>query len=110
MEKFLIVLAGILISVTSPALGEVIGESGQVEHQPTAWQRLQQSNDPDVVAIRQVLEALIQDRRTTDGPEPQLEARRVDPMDVGRVNALENRLRRLESEFGQLRAKVNSMR
>ena len=36
MEKFLIVLAGILISLTSPALGEVIGESSQVEHQPTA--------------------------------------------------------------------------
>ncbi len=110
MRSFFVILVSTLVMLTPPALGAATGDSDQTESEPSAWQRLQQATDPDIVAIRKVLEVLIQDRPVAVSSTSQPEARRVDPMDVGRMSALENRVRRLESDLGQLRAKVSQMR
>ena len=91
------------------ALSEATDDSKKPEGEPSAWKRLQQATDPDIVAIRQVLEILIQDRRPAT-PLAQPEAGRVDPMNVGQTRALESRIRRLEGEVTQLRAQVNRLR
>ena len=109
MRKLLITLAGVLMTLPPYAFSATTADVDQAEREPTAWQRLQQATDPDIVAVRKVLEVLIQDRR----PAPQLaqsEVGRVDPMDVGQMRALESRIRRLEGEITQLRAQVNRLR
>lgn len=109
MRKLLIALAGVLMILPPCALGAATKDSEQPEREPSAWKRLQQATDPDIVAIRQVLEVLIQDRRPAT-PLAQPELGRVDPMDVGQMRALEGRIRRLEGEVTQLRAQVNRLR
>ena len=109
MRKLLITLTGVLMTLPLYALGATTADADQAEREPTAWQRLQQATDPDIVAIRQVLEILIQDRRPA-ARLAQPEAGRVDPTTVGQTRALEGRIRRLEGEITQLRAQVNRLR
>ena len=71
-----------------------------------AWARLQDATDPDIVAIRRVLEVLIQDRRRTVVPAsiPSVRGGATE------VRSLESRIRRLESEIQYLRNRVDRLR
>ena len=104
-----IVLVGVLFCLTPPAQGESTRDSDRTERESKPWEILQQATDPEIVAIRQVLEVLVQERSPAGrliGPD----ARRIDPMEASRERALEDRVRRLESELVRLRAHVDRLR
>lgn len=98
-----IVLVGVLFCLTPPAQGE------WAERESKPWEILQQATDPEIVAIRQVLEVLVQERSPA-GRLIGTDARRIDPMEASRERALEDRVRRLESELVRLRAHVDRLR
>ncbi len=104
-----IALVGVLFSLTSPAQGESTRDSGGTDRESKPWEILQQATDPEIVAIRQMLEVLVQEHR----PGVRLigtEARRIDPMEASRERALEDRVRRLENELVRLRAHIDRLR
>lgn len=104
-----IVLVGVLFCLTAPAQGESTRDSDRTERESKPWEILQQATDPEIVAIRQVLEVLVQERSPA-GRLIVTEARRIDPMEASRERALEDRVRRLESELVRLRAHVDRLR
>lgn len=71
-----------------------------------AWATLQEATDPDIVAVRRVLEVLIQDRRRTVVTAPP----RASTDSASNVRSLESRIRRLESEVQYLRSRVDRLR
>ncbi len=104
-----IALVVVLFFQSLPAQGESTRDSDGTERESKPWEILQQATDPEIIAIRQVLEVLVNEQR----PEGRLigtEARRIDPMEASRERALEDRVRRLESELVRLRAHVDRLR
>ena len=99
------------IVVAAPAFGveeqPVPDEAEPDEKQAAgAWATLQEATDPDIVAVRRVLEVLIQDRR----PTVVTVTPRASADTASDVRTLESRIRRLESEVQYLRSRVDRMR
>ncbi len=104
-----IALVVVLFCQSLPAQGESRRDSDGTERESKPWEILQQATDPEIIAIRQVLEVLVQEQRP-GGRLIGTEARRIDPMEASRERALEDRVRRLESELVRLRAHVDRLR
>ena len=107
MTKYEVIgsLAIVFTTVVSPMANA--GEEDNSEKRAAgAWATLQEATDPDIVAIRKVLEVLIQDRR----PSVVTVAPRSSDQASSEVRSLESRIRRLESEVQYLRSRVDRLR
>ena len=58
-----IALVVVLFCLTPPAQGESTRDSDGTERESKSWEILQQATDPEIIAIRQVLEVLVQEQR-----------------------------------------------
>ncbi len=107
--KFLLLVMSIVCVVPNLAAeAEPTPDETAPDEKPAAgaWATLQDATDPDIVAVRRVLEVLIQDRRRTVVTVPP----RASAETAGDVRSLESRIRRLESEVQYLRSRVDRLR
>ena len=118
MKMHLLALLSLLIFLIPHAQAETTSGSDPGGRESTAWQRLQQATEPDIVAIRQILDILLQEHRPltqpvaqTDGNDsPRPESRLDDTANLRRVRELEDRVRRLEGEMRQVNSQLTRLR
>ena len=78
-----IALVVVLFCQSLPAQGESRRDADGTERESKPWEILQQATDPEIIAIRQVLEVLVQEQRP-GGRLIGIETRRIDPMEASR--------------------------
>ena len=109
MRRFTLAFAAFVALTALPIGAANTPTSEPAEGQPTSWATLEKATDPEIVAIRNVLKFLLEDRR----PTPVNAVTTLDSSDVqaqGQVRALEDRIRRLEMELARVRSKVDRIR